>query len=138
MKEKDVLSAGEIGYIVTGIKEPGVASVGDTITLHGSSALALKGYQTPNPVVWASIFPESQNDFTILRQALNLLFLSDSSLSFSEESSGVLGRGFRCGFLGMLHMEIIMERLKREFSLKLIITSPSITYEVENKKGEKN
>ncbi|TSD02647.1 MAG: GTP-binding protein LepA [Parcubacteria group bacterium Athens0714_16] len=137
MKEKEVLSAGEIGYIVTGIKEPGVASVGDTITLHGSSALALKGYQTPNPVVWASIFPESQNDFTILRQALNLLFLSDSSLSFSEESSGVLGRGFRCGFLGMLHMEIIMERLKREFSLKLIITSPSITYEVENKKGER-
>lgn len=137
MKEKEVLSAGEIGYIVTGIKEPGVASVGDTIILQGSSALALKGYQTPNPVVWASIFPESQNDFTILKQALNLLFLSDSSLSFSEESSGVLGRGFRCGFLGMLHMEIIMERLKREFSLKLVITSPSIMYEVENKKGEK-
>jgi len=137
MKEKDSLFSGEIGYIVTGIKEPGIASVGDTIILHGSSTAALKGYQTPNPVVWASVFPESQNDFAILRQALNLLYLSDSSLSFLEESSGALGRGFRCGFLGMLHMEIIMERLKREFNLKLIITTPSITYEVENKKGEK-
>ncbi|MFA5838598.1 MAG: translation elongation factor 4 [Candidatus Paceibacterota bacterium] len=137
MKEKESLASGEIGYIVTGIKEPGVASVGDTIVFHGSSTPALKGYQTPNPVVWASIFPESQNDFIILRQALNLLYLSDSSLSFSEESSGILGRGFRCGFLGMLHMEIIMERLKREFNQKLIITSPSITYEVENKKKEK-
>ena len=135
MKEKEELTSGEIGYIVTGIKEPGVASVGDTIVSYGSPTPALIGYQTPNPVVWASVFPESQNDFVILRQALNLLYLSDSSLSL--ESSGVLGRGFKCGFLGMLHMEIIMERLKREFSLKLIITSPSIIYEVENKKGEK-
>jgi GTP-binding protein LepA len=80
--------------------------------------------------VWASVFSESQDDFTSLRQSLDRLKLSDSSLSFEEESSGVLGRGFRCGFLGMLHMEIITERLRREFNIDIIITSPSIAYEV--------
>ena len=127
---KDILSEGEIGYIVTGIKEPGVASVGDTLTFAKGGGEALPGYQEANPVVWASVFPESQDDFTMLRQALDRLKLSDSSLSFEEESSGVLGRGFRCGFLGMLHMEIITERLRREFNIDIIITSPSIAYEV--------
>jgi GTP-binding protein LepA len=125
------LKKGEIGYIVTGIKEPGVASVGDTIVPAQSNANPLPGYMKPVPVVWASIYPESQDDFTLLRQALGRLQLSDSSLSYEEETSGVLGRGYRCGFLGMLHLEIITERLRREFDLDLIITLPSITYEVE-------
>ncbi len=123
--------AGEIGYIVTGIKEPGVAGVGDTVVPATGAAEPLPGYRKPAPVVWASVYPESQDDFLALRQALLRLQLSDSSLSFEEESSGVLGRGFRCGFLGMLHLEIITERLRREFALDLVITLPSITYEVE-------
>lgn len=135
-KPVEKISAGEIGYIVTGIKEPGVASVGDTLLRDRSSAKELPGYMQPKPVVWASVFPESQDDFTILKQALDRLRLSDSSLSFEEESSGVLGRGFRCGFLGMLHLEIITERLKREFNLELIITSPSIAYEITRKDGK--
>ena len=124
------LAAGKIGYIVTGIKEPGVASVGDTLIHEKSSTPALPGYKEPNPVVWASVFPESQDDFTFLRQALDRLKLSDSSLSYEEESSGVLGRGFRCGFLGMLHLEIVTERLKREFNIEITITAPGVAYEV--------
>lgn len=127
---KDELEAGEIGYIVTGIKEPGVASVGDTLVKAKDNAERLPGYQEARPVVWASVFPESQDDFTSLRQSLERLKLSDSSLSFEEESSGILGRGFRCGFLGMLHLEIVTERLRREFNIELIITAPSIAYEV--------
>lgn len=125
-----LLSDGEIGYIVTGIKEPGIANVGDTLRYDKSGAKPLSGYQEVPPVVWASVFPESQDDFTTLRQSLDRLKLSDSSLSYEEESSGVLGRGFRCGFLGMLHMEIITERLRREFGIEIIITAPSISYEV--------
>ena len=124
------LTAGQIGYIVTGIKEPGVAYVGDTLLPERGAAEALPDFQLARPVVWSSIFPENQDEFTQLRQALDRLRLSDSSLSFEEESSGVLGRGFRCGFLGMLHMEIITERLRREFDIDIIITSPSISYEV--------
>lgn len=124
------LGEGSIGYIVTGIKEPGVAKVGDTITLTKNPGELLVGYKEPQPVVWASVFPDSQDDFTLLRQSLDRLRLSDSSLSYEEESSGVLGRGFRCGFLGMLHLEIITERLRREFDLDIIITTPSISYEV--------
>lgn len=130
------LQAGEIGYIVTGIKEPGIASVGDTIVRSGSIAEAIPGYDAPKPVVWASIFPESQDDFDFLRQALLRLKLSDASYTFEEESSGTLGRGFRCGFLGMLHLEIITERLRREFKLELVVTLPSITYRVLTKRGE--
>jgi GTP-binding protein LepA len=131
------LSAGEIGYIVTGIKEPGIASVGDTITSVKHTLPGLEGYMTPKPVVWASIYPESQDDFPALRLALGKLKLSDSSLTYEEETSGTLGRGFRAGFLGMLHLEIITERLRREFSLELIVTTPSITYEVELKNNRK-
>jgi len=141
------LSSGEIGYIVTGIKEPGVAFVGDTITLSKNPLESLEGYMEPKPVVWASIYPDSQparlndrsggDDFTLLRQALERLKLSDSSLSFEEESSGSLGRGFRCGFLGMLHLEIITERVRREFNLDIIVTTPSITYEITTKSGQK-
>ena len=127
---KEELSAGEIGYIVTGIKRPGVARVGDTITFAKDQLPALPGYAKPRPVVFASVFPESQDDLPMLRQALERLQLSDSSLTFEEESSGTLGRGFRCGFLGMLHLEIITERLRREFDLELVVTTPTITYEV--------
>jgi GTP-binding protein LepA len=132
----ELLSEGEIGYVVTGIKEAGVASVGDTLTYAKGGGEALPGYKEANPVVWASVFSESQDDFTMLRQALDRLKLSDSSLSFEEESSGVLGRGFRCGFLGMLHMEIVTERLRREFNIDIIITSPSISYEVTWEDGK--
>jgi GTP-binding protein LepA len=132
----ELLSAGEIGYIVTGIKEPGVASVGDTLVLEKSTAVPLAGYKEASPVVWASVFSESQDDFTLLKQALDRLQLSDSSLSFEEESSGVLGRGFRCGFLGMLHLEIVTERLRREFNVELVVTSPSISYEITHEDGK--
>jgi GTP-binding protein LepA len=130
------LSAGEIGYIVTGIKEPGIASVGDTVATITDNLPPLAGYMSPRPVVWASIYPESQDDFTELKQALGKLKLSDSSYTFEEESSGALGRGFRCGFLGMLHLEIITERLHREFNLELVVTMPTITYEVVYKNGK--
>ncbi len=135
--ETETLSAGEIGYIVTGIKEPGIAKVGDTIALINDTNPPLPGYMDPRPVVWASIYPESQDDFVPLKQALGKLKLSDSSFTFEEESSGTLGRGFRCGFLGMLHLEIITERLRREFNLELVVTLPSITYEIEYKNGKK-
>ncbi|MFA7285739.1 MAG: translation elongation factor 4 [Candidatus Paceibacterota bacterium] len=131
------LSAGETGYIVTGIKRPGIASVGDTIVKAQNVLPPLPGYMKPLPVVWASIFPEDADDFTELKMSLSKLKLSDSAFSYEEESSGSLGRGFRSGFLGMLHLEIITERLKREFNLNLVITTPSITYEVTNKKGQK-
>ncbi len=134
---RDFLAAGEIGYIVTGIKKPGIASVGETVTSFRNPLPELPGYMLPSPVVWASIYPESQDDFDNLRLALGRLRLSDSSFSYEEESSGSLGRGFRCGFLGLLHLEIIAERLKREFNLELIIATPSITYEVEFKNGKK-
>ena len=135
--QKEKLSAGEIGYITTGIKKSGIASVGDTITLTKKPLAELPGYMQPRPVVWASIYPESQDDFMLLKSALEKLKLSDPSLSFEEESSGTMGRGFRCGFLGMLHLEIITERLKREFKLELIVATPSITYEVEYNDGKK-
>ena len=134
---RDSLSAGNSGYIVTGIKKPGIASVGDTIVKEKNLLPALPGYMEPMPVVWASIFPEDADDFLELKLSLGKLKLSDSSFSYEEESSGSLGRGFRCGFLGMLHLEIVTERLKREFNLKLVITTPSITYEITKKNGKK-
>jgi len=133
----DSLSAGEIGYVVTGIKEAGVVAVGDTVGEAKGALPALGGFARPRPVVWASVYPEGQDDLTFLRQALERLRLSDSALSFEEESSGVLGRGFRCGFLGMLHLEIVTERLRREFSLQLIVTIPTIAYAVTHRNGKR-
>jgi len=132
-----VLEKGSIGYVVTGIKQAGFASVGDTLLKDKGTLKAFEGYMKPIPVVWASVYPESQDDFTEVKQSLERLQLSDSSLSFEEESSGVLGRGFRCGFLGMLHLEIVTERLRREFDLELTVTSPSITYEADLKNGKR-
>lgn len=134
-KPCDVLSPGEIGYLVTGIKKTGTARVGDTVTTAVRSLPPLPGYSEPRPVVWASVYPENQDDFMTLRQALERLRLQDSALSFEEEAAGAVGRGFRCGFLGMLHLEIISERLRREFNLELIITSPTISYEIERVNG---
>ncbi|OGG55732.1 elongation factor 4 [Candidatus Kaiserbacteria bacterium RIFCSPHIGHO2_02_FULL_55_20] len=132
---RESLESGEIGYIVTGIKKPGIASVGDTITQSKRPAAALHGYLAPTPVIWASVYPASQDDLTMLRQSLDKLKLSDSSLSYEEESSGVMGRGFRCGFLGMLHLEIIVERLRREFNMELVVTQPTTVYEITRTDG---
>lgn len=132
-----VLSSGEIGYIITGIKEPGIASVGDTVSSIKDTEGPLPGYQSPKPVVWASIYPESQDDLPLLRQALGRLKLSDSAFTFEEEASGTLGKGYRCGFLGMLHLEIVTERLRREYNLELVVTMPTIIYSVEKKDGKK-
>ncbi|KKR62441.1 elongation factor 4 [Candidatus Nomurabacteria bacterium RIFCSPHIGHO2_01_FULL_39_220] len=134
---RENLSGGEIGYIVTGIKKPGIASVGDTVTKYQNPSKALPGYMKPVPVVWASIFPEDADDFAELKLSLGKLSLSDSSFSYEEESSGSLGKGFRAGFLGMLHLEIITERLRREFNLNLVITTPSIIYEIINNNNQK-
>ncbi len=135
-KAQDELHEGQIGYVVSGIKKPGIAHVGDTISSGTNPSEPLSGYKDPEPVIWASVYPESQDDFDTLRQALLRMKLLDSSLSFEEEASGVLGRGFRVGFLGMLHLEIIIERLKREFGLELIVTSPTTVYKVKMKNGE--
>lgn len=134
--KKDKLVAGEIGYIVTGIKRPGIASVGDTVTQLKKPLPVLPGYMEPRPVVWASIYPESQDGFDPLKDALGKLKLTDSSFTYEEESSGALGRGFRCGFLGMLHLEIVTERLRREHRLDLVVTMPSITYKVRKSNEE--
>ncbi len=137
LEPRTSLAEGESGYIVTGIKDAAKAVVGDTLVSAKRPAPALPGYQHPQPVVWASLYPESQDDFLSVRHALERLKLSDSSLSFEEESSSALGRGFRCGFLGMLHLEIVAERLKREFDLELILTAPSIMYEVVAMNGSR-
>ena len=134
--EAKEVNAGCIGYIVTGIKEPGIARVGDTVTTFAHQLAQFPGYAEPSPLVFASVYPETQDEFDDLRSSLAKLKLSDSSLTFEEESSGALGRGFRCGFLGMLHLEIVTERLRREFDQELVVTTPSITYEVTMKNGE--
>lgn len=126
------LQTGDIGYVVTGLREASQGIVGDTLSVGTQDALP--GYESPKPVVWASLYPESQDEFTLLKHALFRLKLSDSALSFEEDGSSTLGKGFRCGFLGMLHMEIVTERLKREHSVVPIITAPSITYEVTTQK----
>ncbi len=132
----DCLSDGEIGYIITGLKEVQKARVGDTVTLLNNSAeKPLSGYQTVKPFVFAGLFTIEGDDFPMLRDALGKLKLSDSSLVYEPENSIALGFGFRCGFLGLLHMEIVKERLEREFNLDLIATSPSVSYEVLKTSG---
>ena len=136
-KETGVLRAGEVGYVVAGIKDIHGAPVGDTITHASTPDVAqLKGFQKVKPQVYAGVFPVSSDDFEDFRVALNKLTLNDASLFFEPESSDALGFGFRCGFLGMLHMEIIQERLEREYNLDLITTAPTVVYEVELNNGE--
>ena len=130
------LSAGSVGYVVTGIKEPGVVTIGDTIADANSSADPLPGYEPPQPVVWASVYPENQDKFDQLSNALARLLLADSSLQFEREKSTGLGQGFRCGFLGRLHMEVTIERLRRDYDLDLITTRPSVAFSVTTTDGE--
>jgi len=132
--------SGEIGYIATGIKEPGKVRVGDTITKlqitnYKLQIEPLAGYEEPNPMVFASFYPENPDDFDLLKVALSKLKLQDPALVYDLEMKEALGRGFRCGFLGTLHVEIISERLEREFGLGLVISTPSVIYKIYDKKG---
>lgn len=132
-----ILRAGEVGYVVAGIKEINGAPVGDTLThTHKPSVDALPGFKKVQPQVYAGLFPISSDDFPAFRDALSKLCLNDAALFFEPESSEALGFGFRCGFLGMLHMEIVQERLEREYNLDLITTAPTVIYEVITTKGE--
>ncbi|MBL4647446.1 MAG: elongation factor 4 [Gammaproteobacteria bacterium] len=131
------LSAGEVGYVIAGIKDIDGAPVGDTITLASNPANeALPGFKQVQPQVYAGLFPISSDDYEAFRDALAKLRLNDASLFYEPETSDVLGFGFRCGFLGMLHMEIIQERLEREYNLDLITTAPTVIYQVVDKKGK--
>ena len=124
-----VLETGQVGYLITGVKEIDLIRVGDTVThLNAPTEEALPGYDEPKPMVFAGLFPSDGNDFERLREALEKLSLSDSSLVYQPETSGALGFGFRIGFLGLLHMEIVRERLEREYDLDLITTAPSVAY----------
>ncbi len=133
----DLLQAGEVGYVIAGIKEIEGAPVGDTLTLTDNPATeALPGFKAVQPQVFAGIFPISAEDYEDLRDALAKLRLNDASLFYEPETSQALGLGFRCGFLGMLHMEIVQERLEREYDLSLISTAPTVVYEVLSSNGE--
>ncbi len=134
-KKMPGLAAGEIGYIATGIKEPGKIRVGDTI-VKDLATLPLPGYQEPKPMVFASLYPQAADNFDALKDALGKLKLKDASLTYELESQETLGRGFRCGFLGTLHAEIVSERLRREFDLDLVISWPSVVYKIINQKNE--
>ncbi len=136
----DSLSAGEIGYIVTGHKDISAVRVGDTITVSDWKARGveqLPGYKEVKPMVFAGIFPKEGDEFQRLREGLLKLKLSDASLAFEPEQSSALGFGFRCGLLGLLHLEILQERLSREYNLDLIVTVPSVAYEVDLKNGQR-
>jgi GTP-binding protein LepA len=134
---KKELSTGEIGYIVTNLRSTSEARVGDTVTIKKVPATnALEGYQTVKPFVFAGIFPESSDDYPKLKDSLSKLSLNDSSLTHEPENSQVLGFGFRVGFLGLLHLEIVKERLEREYGVNVIITNPGTNYKVETTSGE--
>jgi GTP-binding protein LepA len=131
------LGVGQVGYVVANIKKLSDIRIGDTITqVPRSAEIALPGYQEPVPVVYCGLFPATNNQFDDLRTALQKLALNDSSFTFEPESSDALGFGFRCGFLGMLHMEIVQQRLERESNLSLVQTAPTVTYEILNRDGE--
>ncbi len=135
-KSESFLKAGEVGYVVAGIKEIKGAPVGDTLVLLKSPDVAqLPGFDRVKPQVYAGLFPVNSDDFEPFREALEKLVLNDASLFYEPESSDALGFGFRCGFLGMLHMEIVQERLEREYNLDLITSAPSVIYQVENQDG---
>lgn len=136
--ETKVLKAGEVGFVVAGIKDIHGAPVGDTLTHanHSDDVPALSGFKKVKPQVYAGLFTVSSDDYESFREALSRLTLNDASLFYEPESSDALGFGFRCGFLGMLHMEIIQERLEREYNLDLITTAPTVVFEIEQNDGE--
>ncbi len=137
MESRTELDAGEVGYLVAGIKDIDGAPVGDTITLAEVPAeLPLEGFRPIKPRVFAGLFPIQSDQFEVFRDALQKLRLNDAALHFEPESSAALGFGFRCGFLGMLHMEIVQERIEREYGLNIITTAPTVAFEVETLKGE--
>jgi GTP-binding protein LepA len=131
------LASGEVGYLIPGLKNVAQAKVGDTVTLAGQRGVEpLPGYREPRPMVYAGLYPIDGDDFPDLRDALDRLRLNDAALVYEPESSAALGFGFRCGFLGLLHMEIVRERLEREFDLELITTAPNVAYQVTVSTGE--
>ena len=134
---RDFLMAGDVGYVAASIKTVADTRVGDTVTLASNPATeALKGYKEMNPMLFAGIYPIESNKFNDLREALEKLQLNDASLRFEPETSQALGFGFRCGFLGLLHMDVIQERLEREFGIDLIMTAPSVVYHINTTDGE--
>jgi GTP-binding protein LepA len=136
-EKRDRISAGEVGFLVAGIKDVHGAPVGDTITLAKDGAIQpLPGFETMQPRVFAGLFPTDAEDFPDLRDALDRLQLNDAALQFEPETSEALGFGFRCGFLGLLHMDIVQERLEREYNVELVTTAPTVIYEVEMVNGE--
>ena len=135
--DRDSLQAGDVGFVIAGIKDIDGAPVGDTLTLADHPAEEqLPGFMMVQPRVFAGLFPVSSDDYESLREALQKLRLNDAALHFEPETSSALGFGFRCGFLGMLHMEIVQERLEREYDLDLITTAPTVIYEIQTTKGE--
>lgn len=136
MKPSEVLKAGEIGYIVTNFKSTSEARVGDTVLTLGREAKALPGYKEVKPFVYAGLFPSSNEFYPQLKDAVDKLKLSDSALVYVPENSPVLGHGFRAGFLGLLHLDIVRERIEREFNIDLIVTNPSTDYKVSLQSGE--
>src|SRR5205807_6962343 len=131
MTPVDRLVTGEVGYVATGLKDVADCQVGDTVMLADNLAdEPLVGYRPAKPMVFAGLYPVESNDFQILREALEKLKLNDAALSYQPESLAALGFGFRCGFLGLLHMEIVQERLEREYNLDILTTSPSVEYQV--------
>ncbi len=137
MTPKDEVKTGDVGYIITGIKNAKEVKVGDTITLANNPAEMIKGFEEVKPMVFAGIFPVETDDFEELRDCMDKLQLNDASLTFELETSQALGFGFRCGFLGMLHMEIIQERLEREFNQTVITTVPNVSFIAHTSKGDK-
>ncbi|MBW7844451.1 MAG: elongation factor 4 [Bacteroidia bacterium] len=137
MEPRNEISAGDVGYIISGIKEAREVKVGDTITtVVNPTSEGVKGFEDVKPMVFAGIYPVDTEDFEELRESMYKLQLNDASLTFEPESSAALGFGFRCGFLGMLHMEIIQERLEREFGMTVITTVPNVSYHCYTNKGE--
>ena len=130
------IGVGEVGYLITGVKDVRQSRVGDTVTTqHHGATEALGGYKHPNPMVYAGLYPIDGDEFNDLREALEKLQLNDAALTYEPETSGALGFGFRCGFLGLLHMEITRDRLEREFDLDLISTAPNVVYDVTMEDG---